>query len=732
MKKSGKKKVRSKKRRGLRSISTKILMGVGGAVVVSFVVLIFIVMQITSNSVTELRDSELNAQSQSAANDIDAYFVKYFEMVNSLSQNGDIRRVFNEATGDMKMADTSKLTFVRENLAAVKSVNSDALLSVWIVDIDTSQIADDSGFMSDSGWDVNSRPWFAEVTSAGETVLTEPYEDTSTKKQVISVIAPVFKSGTKDIIGVTGVDLTLDKITEKISSYKLGDTGYFILMTAGGQVIYHPVAEYNNKNIADTAMSDNFKTAITSHTLGSIHYTLNGAGSHGYIAPVGETSWMVATGLPDKEYNQAYTAIRTTMLIIFIAALLIVIVIILLVSRQIVTPIKKLTLSARLIAEGNLDVAVDTSSSDETGQMSEALNQTVVQLRRYTAYIGEITRTLEAMAQGDMRIHLEEDYVGEFASIKTAFGDISSSLNHALHLINDTAEQVSVGADQVSHGAQALSAGSTEQAASIQELSASVMSIADQAVQNSEHVRTATQYVTKTGTDVAAGNEHMIKLTDAMSEISSSSGQIANITKVIEDIAFQTNILALNAAIEAARAGEAGKGFAVVADEVRTLAAKSAEAAKQTADLIHSSVSTVSRGTQITAETAKILLEVGESTDKVTESFTRIEQASAEQSDAIEQVKEGLSQVSAVVQTNAATAEENSATSEEMSAQAVTLRGEVGRFKLEPSMGNTEVSTTSHWENVSEENTSEENVSEDNVSEDNEDMTESTYDLGKY
>jgi methyl-accepting chemotaxis protein len=187
----------------------------------------------------------------------------------------------------------------------------------------------------------------------------------------------------------------------------------------------------------------------------------------------------------------------------------------------------------------------------------------------------------------------------------------------------------------------------------------------------------------------------MAQLTQAMEEIGSSSNQIANITKVIEDIAFQTNILALNAAIEAARAGSAGKGSAVVADEVRNLAAKSGEAAKQTVELIQHSVDTVSKGSQITTETAKVLKEVGTSAREVMEAMIKVEAASSEQADAIEQIKMGLSQVSSVVQTNAATAEENSATSEEMSAQAATLRHEVAKFKLDTGHGGKEVETIS-------------------------------------
>jgi len=188
--------------------------------------------------------------------------------------------------------------------------------------------------------------------------------------------------------------------------------------------------------------------------------------------------------------------------------------------------------------------------------------------------------------------------------------------------------------------------------------------------------------VEQAGNGVEIGNEHMGQLTEAMMEINSASSQIANITKVIEDIAFQTNILALNAAIEAARAGNAGKGFAVVADEVRNLAAKSAEAAKQTASLIQTSVDTISKGTQMTTQTAQILMDIREKTKLVIDNIKNIENASIEQAAAIEQIKQGLNQVSSVVQTNAATAEENSATSEEMSAQAATLHDEVSKFKL--------------------------------------------------
>lgn len=340
---------------------------------------------------------------------------------------------------------------------------------------------------------------------------------------------------------------------------------------------------------------------------------------------------------------------------------------------------------SKRIAQGELNLTINEKyyAKDEVGQLSRSMGQILNRLGEYYNYILEITSVLDTMKRGDMKVRLTHAYEGEFALIKEALLEISSSLNHTLSTINTAAEQVNIGASQVASGAQALAAGSAEQASSIEQLSASVARIADQAAENSANVKVATQYVAQTNDSVMDGSEHMKQLTAAMENIGVSSGQITDITRVIEDIAFQTNILALNAAIEAARAGEAGKGFAVVADEVRNLAAKSAEAAKQTADLIQHSVATVTEGTKITGQTAQILREVEEKNNLVSASISKINEASAEQSTAIDQVKIGLSQVSNVVQTNAATAEENSATSEEMSAQAAILREEVSKFKLD-------------------------------------------------
>jgi methyl-accepting chemotaxis protein len=348
--------------------------------------------------------------------------------------------------------------------------------------------------------------------------------------------------------------------------------------------------------------------------------------------------------------------------------------------RMIARPLSNMTGIAGEIARGNLNLTVSHASGDELGILADSMQTTVTSIK---GYIRDISDKLVQMSQGDMRVKVDMDYAGDFAPIKTALLDISTSLNHTLLAIKTASEQVSTGAGQVSSGAQALASGSTEQASSIEELSASVARIAVQAAENSVNVKVATGYVEQAGTGMGAGNLHMKQLTDAMENIGSASSQIVSVTKVIEDIAFQTNILALNAAIEAASAGNAGKGFAVVADEVRNLAAKSAEAAKQTAELIQRSNDTVAKGSQVAIQTAQILKDVEAKALLANESIAKINQSSQDQAAAIDQIKLGLNQISSVVQTNAATAEENSATSEEMSAQADTLNEEVKKFRLD-------------------------------------------------
>lgn len=372
------------------------------------------------------------------------------------------------------------------------------------------------------------------------------------------------------------------------------------------------------------------------------------------------------------------------------AVILFILILAIIIIRYLQSNIKYISGISNRIAQGELSMKIDETkiSRDEIGQLCGATGQILMQLNNYVSYINEITQVLDTMANGDMRITLQNDYTGEFSAIKDALIRISSSLNQTLSAIAASSEQVDSGAKQVSNGAQALAQGATEQASTIEELSASIEDVSQGVRTNADNVRQAADYVGQTVLGVEESNTYMKQMLDSMNDIDQASGEIGKIIKVIDDIAFQTNILALNAAVEAARAGSAGKGFAVVADEVRNLASKSAAAAKQTTVLIEGSIQAVAGGSKIAENTAKALEDVSVKTAQIQEIISKIDKASSAQAMAVAQITQGLEQVSAVVQTNSATAEESAAASEELSGQSAMLYGEVAKFKLDKSMNN--------------------------------------------
>lgn len=348
--------------------------------------------------------------------------------------------------------------------------------------------------------------------------------------------------------------------------------------------------------------------------------------------------------------------------------------------KKVIRPLKVIQEEMIEFSKGNL--SIEGKMQEDTSELG-MLVYSVHQMRGHLKeFIEDIHEKLLQIADGNLDIHMDIAYIGDFAEIETSMKKISSSLSEAFREIDLAANQVASGADQVSNGAQALSQGATEQASAVEELAATVQEISMRINENAKDTDSANELTTATGIKVNESKKKMQELVAAMEEIKQTSQQIQGIIKTIDDIAFQTNILALNAAVEAARAGAAGKGFAVVADEVRSLAGKSAEASKNTQELIKNSIYAVENGSALAADTAKVLEETAEGANEVVASIKRIATASAEQAQSADQIALGLEQVSSVVQTNSATAEESAAASEELSSQASMLKTLVGRFKI--------------------------------------------------
>ncbi len=346
-------------------------------------------------------------------------------------------------------------------------------------------------------------------------------------------------------------------------------------------------------------------------------------------------------------------------------------------KRHLQLPLEQIVVAAKEISVGNAETQLPEGSEDEIGILSRAFNQMSQSIREQVVI-------LQQLAAGDLTLQVTPR--SEADSMSISLQKTITQLETILEGITLASEQVSVGSEQVSNAAQDLSQGATEQASSIEELSATILHINTDVQNNAEHISQAKEYTQQVGVDVQNSNEQMQKMLHAMQDINLASNEISKIIKVIDDIAFQTNILALNAAVEAARAGEAGKGFAVVADEVRNLASKSADAAQQTTALIENSIHLVNQGSDIAEGTATALSNVSQKTGLVSEIMDQIDTASQAQATAITQVNQGIDQIAAVVQTNSATAEESAAASEELSAQANLLKQQISVFQLRDSL----------------------------------------------
>ncbi len=263
-----------------------------------------------------------------------------------------------------------------------------------------------------------------------------------------------------------------------------------------------------------------------------------------------------------------------------------------------------------------------------------------------------------------------------------SFVKLSENINRAFGNIYDSAQAVNTDGEQMSGASRTLSVGAAEQAGTLQELSSSVSRIKDAVMKNAENAHEADRIVTEATAELETGTAYMKALVSAMDNINKSTEQINEFIKVIEDIAFQTNILALNSSVEAARAGEAGKGFAVVAMEVKNLATRSQEAAQETTAVIEECVRNVREGLGKTERTAKSISAVVEETKEISRLIGIISSACDEQSQSIIRIDEGVERINAVVQNTNNAAQECAASAQQLTERSGRLKSEIGNFRF--------------------------------------------------
>lgn len=545
------------------------------------------------------------------------------------------------------------------------------------------------GSLSDAG----EEDYF-QAAMDGNEYITEPVisEDGTVK---IIIAAPLWENGVTGgkAVGVVYFITKPDFLNDIVNSIQIGENGTAYIIDSEGTTIAYNDAQIviDRYNTQEEAKKDSelkplaeIEAKMVNGESGFGTYQYGGITKVMAYHPVPDSNgWSITVTAGRNDFmSGVYRSIFITVLFV-VAYLVIGIIVAIRAGKTIAEPIMLCTERLELLVKGDLKSKVPSiRNRDETGRLAHATEVIVSALEDI---ISDVSRVLGCLAAGDFTVESEkkELYVGDFEPMLGAINQIIRQLTDTLSQVRVAADQVASGSDQVSSGAQALSQGATEQASSIEELAAALEEISQKIKKNAAHANEASRLSSTVGSEMSQSNDEMKDMILAMQEISESSSEIGKIIKVIEDIAFQTNILALNAAVEAARAGEAGKGFAVVADEVRNLANKSTEASQNTSVLIQNAVDAVGRGTAIADATGKTLLKAVEGSESVGRIIGEISESTSEQTSALEQVTAGMDQISSVVQTNSATAEESAAASEELSGQAQVLKDMVDRFKIE-------------------------------------------------
>ncbi|MBR5564541.1 MAG: methyl-accepting chemotaxis protein [Roseburia sp.] len=348
--------------------------------------------------------------------------------------------------------------------------------------------------------------------------------------------------------------------------------------------------------------------------------------------------------------------------------------------NELLAPVIKVSEQMTELAKGRFDVEWDMKADDsEVGQMVGAID---FMKNNFSNMIREISGVLGQMGNGNYRIDVRQEYVGEFVAIKESMLKINEDTKRALMTIRDTTQEIDAGSEQLAKAAVDLAEGCTVQAGQVSEVAGMIDEMSRDMEENAKGAQETVEISEQASAALNVGNAKMQELKVAIGEINNCSEEIRTIIATIEDIANQTNLLSLNAAIEAARAGEAGKGFAVVADQVKSLAEQSKEAAGETTKLIETTVEAVAKGIAIADETVVSMEEVFAG---VTASTERMEQVAAtliKSAENMHEIDSNIARVSQIVDNNSATSEETAAVSEEQAAQVEMMVQLMSQFEF--------------------------------------------------
>ncbi len=719
-----------------RSIAAKLLIVTGVAIAVVLFLSNFILISETRSRVSGLTMDQANSEAKAIANGVASDIGELASAARTMS--GVLSRAQSEKSFDRKGAinvlkanvDQNPFAFgswfceeikafdgEQESVAGNKELGANdqgVFTPYWSKDRNGK--IQFSTFRNDY-----SAEWYALAKASGKGAITAPYmtQDTDVPVAMTSIGYPVF-AGDK-LIGVTGVDISLSSLSEKLKALRPFETGRVLLVAQAGQWLVAPSDDLMMKPYEGTG-AEVLKAALSSSKAELVR-DLQAEGQEGFdrliypfAVPGVNTNWAVIIDIPHSATGAAVEAQTFAMILAGLLVLGAVMTALFFAVRIFAQkPLHSLVADVDRLSQGEYNTTVNGQDrADELGLVAKALegfrhrladSRTVAaeaerhrnaadderrrseQERSETASVQQhvvavLGTGLSELSQGNLAYRISDDFPGEYAGLKRDFNAALASLEGTIDAVNASVINIGSGSGEIADSAADLSKRTEQQAASLEETAAALNELTEQVNASADNANTAATTVNLACQDAEKSGEVVQKAVASMHGIAQSSQEISRIIGVIDEIAFQTNLLALNAGVEAARAGEAGKGFAVVAQEVRELAQRSANAAKEIKTLINTSGAQVKDGVELVGQAGQTLHKIAEQVMQINDLIRQISASASEQASGLKEINSAVNQMDQVTQQNAAMVEETTAASMTLKNESENLKTLVSRFSV--------------------------------------------------